>query len=424
MTEGQKLLQDVYDYTGRFVVFPDEASHVAHTLWVAHTHLIDAFATTPRLWITAATSKCGKTTLADITELLTPRSIGMINPSPSSLFRIIKQKHPTLLIDEIQDVFAKKETYDITMIINSGFQRGKMVTRVEQAGSEFVVKEYETFGPMALTGIDTGNIPEPVLSRCIPIRLKRRLTVEPIEPFDPLSDVTARGHAIRDRLETWAKSVADKLKAAGRPVAPNQIQGRDRNKWEPLFSIADVADGTDGTDGTHGTARKGGTVCWGERIRQAALEYVESDNDEQPLDEVLLLLLHIKQIFSNEGLEFYPTKLLLEKLQKIEDAPWLDYSHGKPLSARRLGELLGRHKIGPDKSPTKDCRGYYPADFKDVFARFFPPPISHTSLVSQASKASPNTFALPSTVPTLTTITPGMTLEQYYAARGLPPPEW
>jgi len=318
MTEGQKLLQDVYDYTGRFVVFPDEASHVAHTLWVAHTHLIDVFATTPRLWITAATSKCGKTTLADITELLTPRSIGMINPSPSSLFRIIKARHPTLLIDEIQDLFAKKETYDIAMIINSGFQRGKMVMRVEQVGSEFVVKEYETFGPMALTGIDTGNIPEPVLSRCIPIRLKRRLTAELIEPFDPLSDATAQGHAIRDRLEAWAKTVADKLKATGRPTVPNQIQGRDRNKWEPLFSIADVADGTDGTDGTHGTARKGGTVCWGERIRQAALEYVESDNDEQTLDEVLLLLLHIKQIFSDDGLEFYPTKLLLESYRGLK----------------------------------------------------------------------------------------------------------
>jgi len=349
----------------------------------------------------------------------------MINPSPSSLFRIIKARHPTLLIDEIQDLFAKKETYDIAMIINSGFQRGKMVMRVEQVGSEFVVKEYETFGPMALTGIDTGNIPEPVLSRCIPIRLKRRLTAELIEPFDPLSDATAQGHAIRDRLEAWAKTVADKLKATGRPTVPNQIQGRDRNKWEPLFSIADVADGTDGTDGTHGTARKGGTVCWGERIRQAALEYVESDNDEQTLDEVLLLLLHIKQIFSDDGLEFYPTKLLLEKLQRIEDAPWLDYSHGKPLSARRLGELLGRHKIGPDKSPAKDCRGYYPADFKDVFARFFPPPVSDPFLVSQASKASPRIVALPSTLSTGSTvpvIKPRVTYDAWQAARELPSP--
>jgi len=36
-------------YLRRFVAYPSEHALVAHTLWIAHTHIIDRFDTTPRL---------------------------------------------------------------------------------------------------------------------------------------------------------------------------------------------------------------------------------------------------------------------------------------------------------------------------------------------------------------------------------------
>jgi hypothetical protein len=39
--DGAKLLDDVHAFLDRFVAYPSEHAHVAHTLWIAHAHLMD-----------------------------------------------------------------------------------------------------------------------------------------------------------------------------------------------------------------------------------------------------------------------------------------------------------------------------------------------------------------------------------------------
>ena len=39
--DGAKLLNDVHAFLGRFVAYPSEHAQIAHTLWIAHTHLMD-----------------------------------------------------------------------------------------------------------------------------------------------------------------------------------------------------------------------------------------------------------------------------------------------------------------------------------------------------------------------------------------------
>jgi hypothetical protein len=46
---GCDLLQEVHDFLGRFVIYPSEATHVAHTLWIAHTYFMDHWDSTPRI---------------------------------------------------------------------------------------------------------------------------------------------------------------------------------------------------------------------------------------------------------------------------------------------------------------------------------------------------------------------------------------
>jgi hypothetical protein len=45
---GAALLDEVYTFLGRFVAYPSKHARVAHTLWIAHTHLMDAWDSTPR----------------------------------------------------------------------------------------------------------------------------------------------------------------------------------------------------------------------------------------------------------------------------------------------------------------------------------------------------------------------------------------
>jgi hypothetical protein len=56
---GSALLNDVYSFLSRFVAYPSECAHVAHTLWIVHAHLMDAWESTPRI----AFLKVGRKTL-------------------------------------------------------------------------------------------------------------------------------------------------------------------------------------------------------------------------------------------------------------------------------------------------------------------------------------------------------------------------
>jgi len=43
------VLDDVHRFLGRFVAYPSEHAAVAHSLWVAHNHFMDAWDSTPRI---------------------------------------------------------------------------------------------------------------------------------------------------------------------------------------------------------------------------------------------------------------------------------------------------------------------------------------------------------------------------------------
>ena len=39
--QGERILEKVYAFLGRFVSYPSDHAHVAHSLWCLHTHLMD-----------------------------------------------------------------------------------------------------------------------------------------------------------------------------------------------------------------------------------------------------------------------------------------------------------------------------------------------------------------------------------------------
>jgi hypothetical protein len=104
---------------------------------------------------------------------------------------------------------------------------------------------------------------------------------------------------------------------------------------------------------------------------------------------------------------------LVHGLHAMSDAPWSDFSYGKPLSTRGLAKLLKPFGIRPkDIKFEKTAKGYYSTDFDDAFRRYLPPQPTETGATT-ATEATPATDVV---------ITPGMTFEEYRAARGLPAP--
>lgn len=69
---GAVLLDEVHAFLGRFVSYPSEYAHVAHSLWIAHTHLMDAFESTPRIAFLSPEPSSGKSRALEVTALLVP----------------------------------------------------------------------------------------------------------------------------------------------------------------------------------------------------------------------------------------------------------------------------------------------------------------------------------------------------------------
>jgi Protein of unknown function (DUF3631) len=172
----------------------------------------------------------------------------------------------------------KKDSSEITSIFDSGFQQGKKVPRTNMDTKK--VEWFDTNACILLSGIDLGRLPETVVSRCIEIRLDRATGAETCQiiPFRPkLHEKEAKELGVR--LEKWAESVRQLVKENSAPVAPAGIFGRNEDRWESLFIVADVADFV--TCVTPVTDAPGKAATWGELIRAAAVDELQERTKER-----------------------------------------------------------------------------------------------------------------------------------------------
>jgi len=80
---GAQLLDDLTAAIRRYVVLEEGAAE-ATALWIVHTYCFDAFAITPRLAITSAVMRCGKTTLFDVLSCLVRHPISAANATAAA----------------------------------------------------------------------------------------------------------------------------------------------------------------------------------------------------------------------------------------------------------------------------------------------------------------------------------------------------
>jgi hypothetical protein len=81
-----EALNKVEIFLGRFVAYPSEAARIAHALWIAHTHFMEAWESTPRIAFLSPEPGSGKTRALEISELLVPNSVEAVNVTPAYLF--------------------------------------------------------------------------------------------------------------------------------------------------------------------------------------------------------------------------------------------------------------------------------------------------------------------------------------------------
>lgn len=362
------LLDDVETFCDRFICYPCAETRVAHVLWIAHTHALDAFETTPRIAFLSPEPGSGKTRALEITELLVPRPVMAINVTAAYLFRKVADEagRPTITFDEIDTVFGPKakENEDIRGLLNAGHRKGATAGRCVVKGKIIETEEIPAFCAVAVAGL--GGLPDTLLSRSVIIAMKRRAPGEFVEPFRRRLH-EAEGYALRDQLADWAPGAIDALADAW-PELPEGITDRPADIWEPLVAIADLAGGD-----------------WPARARVAAVALVAASMAGTPSLGIRLLS-DIRAVFGDA--DSMATADLLTALHCIEEAPWGDLK-GKPLDARGLSGRLRVYDVRPSniRQGTGVVKGYRREDFADSWSRYLSP-LGQTPYVSATSATS------------------------------------
>ena len=350
--EPSSPLDEVFTFLGRFVSYPSVHARVAHTLWIAHTHLMEQWESTPRLAFLSPEPGSGKTRALELTETLVPRPVESVNATAAYLFRKVSDPDgaPTILYDEVDTLFGPKakEHEEVRGLINAGHRRGASAGRCVVKGKQIVTEELPAYCAVALAGL--GMLPDTILSRSVIIRMRRRAPSEAVEPYRRRVHAP-EGYRLRDRLVQWATEILPILNTF--PTMPDGITDRAADVWEALLSVADAAGGE-----------------WPSRARVTAVTLVTDTLGGSPSLGVRLLS-DLKTVFGERTA--VPTVDLLAALIELEESPWGDL-RGKPLDGRRLAKLLKLYGVNRKtiRVGANTFKGYEVADLYDAWSRYLP----------------------------------------------------
>lgn len=91
------------------------------------------------------------------------------------------------LFDEVESLRGQSERFDaLVTVLNVGFERGGVVTRLERRGERLVEEPYEVFAPRVLAGI--AGLRDTLEDRALPMFMIRRRRAEPVARLGRATD--------------------------------------------------------------------------------------------------------------------------------------------------------------------------------------------------------------------------------------------
>lgn len=351
-------LDDVRQWTARYIRTTTEADLDLLTLWAVHTHLVAELYTTPRLLIDSVMPGSGKTTCLDHLSRLCAAPVQAASlSSPALLARILANGPRTILIDEAdRSLDPKKEGVgELLAILNSGYRAGaSRPVLTPTKGGGWDVDEMPTHAPVAMAG-NSPNLPEDTLSRCARVLLMPDLDGTAEESDWELIEDDALDLA--ERIGRWCDFIRHEIRGI-RPPLPEGIKGRARERWLPLKRVAVMAGGR--------WPAAVDALATAEADRLA----VEAEDGLMRKQRHMVLVEHLADVWP-QGETFVPTAHLLDALKRKHPDEWGELARfGRPLTSQAMGRMIagkfGVHTCRPD---TNGPRGYLFADLDPVLRR-------------------------------------------------------
>jgi Protein of unknown function (DUF3631) len=191
----------------------------------------------------------------------------------------------------------------------------------------------------------------------VTIRMRRKSTSEARRPFRRREQQAVA--ALRPSCVRWARDNASHVANMAVPEIPVS-NDRAADNWEVLTAIAQAAG-----------------PQWLARALRAAHALTDGTQDSADGDDLgERLLVDLRALIEDGHLvDQVSMKEVVDKLVRMDDAPWSEVNQGRPLTTGHLGKLMRR--FGIKSKPVRFGRsqvdrGYACADFVDAFARYLP----------------------------------------------------
>jgi hypothetical protein len=351
-SDGKNALDDVDDFLRKVLILKSDHDYSALTLWIAYCYSMTHFTFAPRLCFWSPEKRCGKSLALEVVANLLPNPLMTSSISSASLYRILdKDKSKVILIDESDTVFGrngdKEKAEALRQLLNASFKTGQVVVRCEPP--KYEPKEFAIFAPIVLAGIGTTAIPETVADRAIMIEMRRMFPHEKILEFES-DEVDEYFSPLKRGLEIFARVHESKYTKIKPELPRESLNPRARDVWKPLYKVAECA----GEE-------------WIKKARSASIALSSGESDPEEASLSLKLLSDIREIFFDE---FMSTRVLLERLREIEEAPWAYMERFNPSV---LARLLKNYGIRPRPLSGGKIRGYFRKGFEDSWNRYLIP---------------------------------------------------
>lgn len=341
--DGAATLQEVSATLRRFCILP-ALSAEAMALWVMHAHAHDATQISPLLAVVSPEKRCGKTTVLSVLSALVPKPMHTVNTTPAVLFRVIEKHKPTVLVDEGDTFLADND--DLRGIINGG--HNKLTATVWRCvGDDHEPRQFTVWAPKAIAMI--GRPPDTIEDRSVMVPLRRKTNGETVERFR--ADKTKQFISLQRKLVRFASDSKDAI-AKQDPEVPPILSDRAADNWRPLIAIAEVAGGD-----------------WPAISREAAVVTTATASEGEVESAGVMLLRDCEEILRNK--DRIKSGDLLDDLLAMPESPWLSWNRGRPISCKRIADLLKPYGISNSK--IEGQRVYRRADFEDAWDRYLAP---------------------------------------------------
>ena len=340
------LLGQIGDLVRRYVILLDWC-YIAVALWVVHSYCHDTADVSPILAITSPEKRCGKTLLLEILGHLVPRPLHSANITAAALFRTIEEYRPSLLLDEVDTFLENKD--ELRGVLNAGYRKANpYVTRT--VGEDYEPRRFNVWCPKALAKI--GKLHPTLEDRSISIPMSRKKPNEKRERFRS-KHVAGECETLRRKTVRWVADNRMALEVAD-PGLPEDLDDRAQDNWRPLVAIAELAGGHQSQQ-----ARRTALLLSGRTAKEEDSRGVE-------------LLKDIQTVFSRE--KTLASEDVVNALNAMQERPWSECNHGKPINQRHLANLLRPYGIRPKQlwSDSRKTRGYKREDFLDTWERYLP----------------------------------------------------